>query len=204
MMDDADGHLYQESKTSDGKAVKTQFSSQGEAKKFMRTFVDKSDDDDDNPDPREKGLFLTTAKNVKSRLKAAFVPCEQDFYVVQNLVKNGKWDSVHCKDLYYEYTYYNANGGWYVVTSQPVANLRRLARITYKAYKKKRCKGAFTPEELKTLQELYDKVDKFYNAVMTTYSSRGPSAEHRAETAGKLAVEFCDNAEKYEAVIGLG
>ena len=159
------------------------------------------DEDDEKPDPREKSFSLfTNAENVKPRLRKVYVPVEKDLYKVQKLSKSGHWDATLCKSMYYEYYYYNGNG-WTVVTSAAKSRLDSLRCMVYKAYKKRRCKKAFTDEELKELKGLFELLKKFNEFTMGCQNSRGTTADHKASMAGTIAIQICDKAEVYERIM---
>lgn len=196
--DDTDGHLYQESISSE-KAIKTHFKSEDDAKAFMNPF---SDSDDDETDPHEKGSIFTNASNIRQRLKNAFVAFERDILAVGKMTREDRWTVNQCRAWYYENSYYTGSG-WVVETSGPLARLRNVSAFVTKATKKKKCKSAFTKEELSILEDFGKKLKIFYTSVMGSHDFRSAVAKSHVEKSGEVAIEIVENTETYEKILGL-
>lgn len=81
--------------------------------------------------------------------------------------------------------------------------MRTFAAFVAKAVKKKKCKSAFTKEELEVLSDLNAKLKKFYTGVMGSHDFRHAIAKNHTENSGKIAIEIVENSETYEKILGL-
>jgi hypothetical protein len=161
-----------------------------------------SDSDDDETDPHEKGAIFTNASNIRQRLKNAFVAFERDILAVGKMAREDRWTVNQCRALYYENSYYTGSG-WVVETSGPLVRLRNVSAFVTKATKKKKCKSAFTKEEIDILEDFGKKLKKFYTGVTGSHDFRNAVAKSHVEKSGEVAIEIVENTETYEKIVGL-
>lgn len=159
-------------------------------------------DSDDDADPHEKGSIFTNASNIRQRLKNAFVAFERDILAVGKMTREDRWTVNQCRAWYYENSYYTGSG-WVVETSGPLARLRNVSAFVMKATKKKKCKSAFTKEELSILEDFGKKLKIFYTSVMGSHDFRNAIAKNHVEKSGKVAIEIVENTDTYEKMLGL-
>ena len=159
-------------------------------------------DEDEDPDPHERGSIFTNASNIRSRLRDSYGRFERDLFTVGKLVRENRWDVAQARNMYYQRVYY-VGTTCVVEESAPHTRIVALRAFLYKISKKKKLQGAFTKEELNVLTELDKKLKKFYTDVMGSHDNRTSPARIKTERAGKEALDLIENSETYEKILGL-